>query len=481
MALTTNKKKTTSGTYDISNAVNNIKTNVTSGVSNVKNTISTATKNATNGYNNMVDTVADYIPGYTLLGSAIKSQANTRAYKADQAKADTNLEALDASKPGNYTESEALLAERENLKNVEAQGADIDAKYGDRVQDALNRIDQLSNFNYDVASDPLWNSIKSQYQRNATMGMMDTIGNMSNLTGGYASSYSQQAGQQAYQNAIADMTNIIPELQDSAINRWSANMQGAKSNLEALYDVYKGEIAEWQNNRDYFYNKVNSMSEQEYQQYKDQLAQWNTDRNFWSDYRNQAIANQQWQMQLDEQKSEFRQEMLYNAASLGVDLAKTGMSVGGSLASTGINAGVDLVGIGADLYNDKLDRDEDTRRWNILHADDIAAMNDVASSGSGKTSGSVSGSGKSSSSGSGSSSGNKPKSTGSGNNSSGNNSSGGKSTTSNSSSYYDIRNPQSPTQPIVSNQLANDTMTDIIRTGGVDNADIYLANQKKKK
>lgn len=383
---------------NVSKSVQNTKTNISNSVQATKNTISNAASNATTAYENFADKTAANIPGYTLLGSALKSSANTRAYQSDQNKADTNLEQLESSRP-EYADSEDLTTAKSDLANIESQKDNVSAKYDDRIQAALDNIEKYSEFNYDVESDPLWNSIKSQYQRNATLGMKETLGATANLTGGYASSYSQQAAQQSYQNAIAEMTDIIPELESNALSRFQSNQSAALSNFSALENAYQNELSEWQNNRDYYYNKVANMSEEEWNKYIDNLSAWQTDRNYWTDYRNQAIQNQQWQAELDEEKAQFRQQMLYNYVNMGVsaatDLATTGMSVGGSLASTGINAGVDLAGLGLDLYQYKNNLAEEQRQFDANLAEEQRQFN-VKNSGTTTTAKSSSSSSKSS-------------------------------------------------------------------------------------
>lgn len=368
------KKKETNGTVDIGAALGNLTSDVSKKVNTAKNNIrtgiQTGIQNATTDFENFSDKYADDIPGFTLLGSAIKSNHNTRQYRADQNKADAKLDELEGTRP-EYADSDELTKAKSDLAEIESHQNDAKDKYDDRIQQALDNIEKYSEFNYDVESDPLWNSIRSQYQRNAMLGMKDTLGAAANLTGGYASSYAQAAAQQAYQNNIAQMTDIIPELQDKALDRFNANHNMALDNFSALESAYQNELAEWQNNRDYFYNKVAEMSDDEWAHYMDNLSAWMADRSYWTDWRNQAIQNQQWQMQMDEEKSQFRQQMLFNYVNMGVSagtsIATSAIPAAASLAGTGINAGVDLVGMGLDYNMANKQLDEEKRQFDATH------------------------------------------------------------------------------------------------------------------
>lgn len=357
-------KKKNDSILNMNNAVANLNNNIKATTSNIKNTASAVGSGLQTAYNNAADNIADYLPGFTLLGSTIKNNADLRRYKGDQDKADTELAKYNEAPT--YEKSEALqnaIAKRDSLENGDQE---IYQKYADPIQNAIDQVSKYSEFKYDVESDPIWNSIKSQYQRNATMGMREAMGDAANLTGGYGSSYSQQAGQQAYQNQIAGMTDIIPELQNSALNVFQANQNGALNQLGAIDGLMENELNNWRSNRAYFYQKVNDMSEQEFNEYLTQIQQWNTDRSFWNDYRNNAIANQQWARQMQAENVKWRQELMYDYVNLGVNSALKVADLGLDAASLGVQAGNSLL----DYDLSRRELGEKQREFNSLHPDD---------------------------------------------------------------------------------------------------------------
>lgn len=357
-------KKKNDSILNMNNAVANLNNNIKATASNIKNTASAVGSGLQTAYNNAADNIADYLPGFTLLGSTIKNNADIRRYKGDQAKADTELAKYNEAPT--YEKSEALqnaIAKRDSLEGGDQAIRD---KYADPIQNAIDQVSKYSEFKYDVESDPIWNSIKSQYQRNATMGMREAMGDAANLTGGYVSSYSQQAGQQAYQNQIAGMTDIIPELQNSALNVFQGNQQGALNLWNATNSMMEREINDYFTNLEYYRKKVNDMTDQEFNEYLTQLQQWNTDRSFWNEYRNNAIANQQWARQMQADNVKWRQELMYDYVNLGVNSALKVADLGLDAASLGVQAGNSLL----DYDLSRRELGEKQREFNSLHPDD---------------------------------------------------------------------------------------------------------------
>ena len=83
--------------------------------------------------------------------------------------------------------------------------------------------EQLSTrpaFSYDAASDPLAATYREQYVADGKRAMQDTVGRAAALTGGYASTWAQSAGQQAYDASLSRMNDVIPELYALAQDRY---------------------------------------------------------------------------------------------------------------------------------------------------------------------------------------------------------------------------------------------------------------------
>lgn len=362
MALT--KKKYSTEDTDI---LGTFKPKVTEAVNNTKSKVS----DFIDGAKETAQAVGEAVPGVTNLGQSLKSYANMNNYANDQAKAQANLERLEASEPGKYQESQQLTDMRGQLSDIESQKpGKFNDEYKERIDEILDRMSNQKPFSYDYSTDPTWQTLSDQYKRNAILAMENAMGDASGLTGGYASSWSQAAGQQAYQQEISQMTDIIPELADNALGRWQANNQQLASNLAALQsqrsadlDKYYTDWQMWNTDRNYMYQKVKDMSDDEFNKYLYELNRWQTDRAYYSEQKQIAIQNQQWQQELNESRRQFNQQMLFNYVNLGVGAAV-------DLTTAGMSAGVQLAGIGVDAALGAANLAEDRRQYDASLAED---------------------------------------------------------------------------------------------------------------
>lgn len=89
-------------------------------------------------------------------------------------------------------------------------------------------------WNYDLENDPVWQAYKRQYERGGNTAMNDTVAQLAARTGGMASSYAGQAGQQTYDSYMQGLTDVIPTLEQAAYERWmdEQNLQMQQQELE---------------------------------------------------------------------------------------------------------------------------------------------------------------------------------------------------------------------------------------------------------
>ena len=118
---------------------------------------------------------------------------------------------------------------------------------------------QRKGFTYDPAEDPLYRRYEERQSRLGQLAMEDTLGTAAALTGGYANSYGQVAGQQVYQDYLRQLGEVVPELYDRAYDRYRA--EG-----EALYD----EVVLRQQQRDQAYKEYQNGVEEAYDRQQDE-------------------------------------------------------------------------------------------------------------------------------------------------------------------------------------------------------------------
>ena len=92
--------------------------------------------------------------------------------------------------------------------------------YDQQITDAYNAVLNQQPFSYSINGDALYDNYRSLYTQNAKRAMKDTFGQAAANTGGYGSSYAQGVAQQRYDETMRGLTEMIPELEERAYNRW---------------------------------------------------------------------------------------------------------------------------------------------------------------------------------------------------------------------------------------------------------------------
>lgn len=109
--------------------------------------------------------------------------------------------------------------------------------YDQQISDLYNKISGVQPFSYDVNGDALYQQYKDRYTANAQKSMRDTLGQAASLTGGYGSSYGQLVGQQQYDTTMQGLTDMIPQLEQNAYNRYQGQLGQLKDQYGMLGDM----------------------------------------------------------------------------------------------------------------------------------------------------------------------------------------------------------------------------------------------------
>lgn len=212
-----------------------------------------------------------------------------------------------------YQESDALTAAKKQLAEFEAQKpAEFTSQYTEKLDALVDKILNGEEFSYDVSEDALYDLYKEKYVNQGKMAMADTAAQAAALTGGYGSSYGTTAAQQAYQQYLTELNDIVPELHDRAYQKYLNDKAADKENLaliqgleETDYGRYRDEMGDYLTERDYLYGKTSDLSDEEYQKYLQLVSEWESDRDYDEsvrqyneqfDYQKErdAVADEQW-------------------------------------------------------------------------------------------------------------------------------------------------------------------------------------------
>lgn len=228
----------------------------------------------------------------------------------------------DEKKKNGYQESDAVRAAREAMEGYNStQPNPYESAYQGQIDDLYDRIVNRGEFAYDTESDPLYQQYKNQYVGLGERAMRDTMGQAAALTGGYASSYAQNVGQQAYGTYLQSLTERIPELYQLAMNKYNAEGDRMRDQLSMLTDRENQAYARWSDDynrwlteRDYAAGAYNDAYNREYQAYRD------------------SISDERWQKEFDEQIRQYNETMAYNKS-------RSSGGGGGGSSSKGNNSG----------------------------------------------------------------------------------------------------------------------------------------------
>ena len=199
---------------------------------NTGSSVGTNTGGATNGGNT---------------GTGTNSSYTTSGYSQEVIDAFNLLNQFSANRPGNYT-----------------------PVWQDEADAYLTQYQNRDAFSYDFNADPLYNQYKDQYIQQGRMAMMDTMGQASAMTGGYGNTYAQTVGQQAYNQQLGQLNEIMPDLYGMAYDRY--NQEG--QDLLNMYDIYMGKE---QNERQMYQDSVDNW----YKEYSMLQDDANTKYNRW--------------------------------------------------------------------------------------------------------------------------------------------------------------------------------------------------------
>ena len=154
---------------------------------------------------------------------------------------------------------QALESARQNKPSYQS-------RYDTQAKSLYDQLQNREPFRYDIDADALYRQYRDQYTALGRKAMEDTMGRAQAMTGGYANSYAQTAGQQAYESYLGKLSDAIPELYSQALARY--RQEG--SDLEDQY------------------RRAQELGEQDYDRHKDALDSYRKDLSFLQSQADQA-------------------------------------------------------------------------------------------------------------------------------------------------------------------------------------------------
>ena len=257
------------------------------------------------------------------------------ATKKEEEKLVSSLSGVSDNTLANLAKYQAGYQQGENVQRAydeyntlksNAPGA-YQSQYQAQLDDLYQKITNRGPFKYSLNGDMLYQNAKDQYQQMGKQAMVDTIGQATQLTGGYGNSYAQNVGNQAYQQWLTKLNDKIPEYYEMARQRYADEGDAMKDQYAMLnaresdaYNRYRDTVSDYNQNLSMAYNVYNNERDDDYGKYQDNLNYWQNmagaeNKDYWTqtqfDYQKEQDA-------LDRafREKQLAQEMAYKYAAL---------------------------------------------------------------------------------------------------------------------------------------------------------------------
>lgn len=214
-----------------------------------------------------------------------------------------------------YTPSEDVTAAQAYRDSVAALRPDAYASaYEQQLAALYQELAGRQPFSYDPETDSAFARYARMYQQKGRAAMEDTMGQAAALTGGYGSSYAENAGQQAYGQYMQELMALLPQFQERAQAAYDKEGQALRERYDLLdkqekagYDRWQDGMSEWEKQLSLAQEQYDSASQQDRKLYETLL---------------------------DHYRSMAQQEQKLSASGAEVDSGETAASGGESLSST---------------------------------------------------------------------------------------------------------------------------------------------------
>ena len=275
---------------------------------------------------------------------------NTWGKLAPEVKIEAPKFEYDTFTPDPFTKSDDLTAAEDQSKAAE----DAVANYGDFAWDKQGEYDALYDkytkrdpFSYDFNADALYQQYKDRYMQQGKMAMQDAMGQAAAMTGGYGNSYAASVGNQAYQQSLQQLNDVIPELYQLAYSKYKQEGQDMLNAMGLLegdrafdYGMHTDKYGRLVSDRGYYGDKASDLYGREYGQYMDAVGiaqgEHQTSQGYEYQLGRDSVADKQWQAEFDEAKRRYDET---NAPTSTGSSSGGGSGSGGSGGGSGNNSG----------------------------------------------------------------------------------------------------------------------------------------------
>ena len=213
--------------------------------------------------------------------------------------AETLLQQHLASKPGAYT-----------------------SPWQSQLNDIIQQIQNREKFSYDLNADALYQQYKDQYTTQGRMAMLDTMGQVQAMTGGYGNSYARSAGQQAYQGYLQQLGDRIPELYQLALDQYSREGDAMYDQASLIAGMEEQDYGRYRDSVSDYYTELDRLTSDSRYQAEQDYGKWMDKTELDYGIHRDTVADQQWQAQFDEAKRQYEESKQKSSGGTGAKEVK---------------------------------------------------------------------------------------------------------------------------------------------------------------
>ena len=168
------------------------------------------------------------------------------------------------------------------LESARKNKPSYQSRYDTQAKSLYDQLQNREPFRYDIDADALYRQYRDQYTALGRKAMEDTMGRAQAMTGGYANSYAQTAGQQAYENYLGKLADAIPELYSQALERYQQEGSDLEEKYQRTlvlgeqdYDRHKDALDSYRKDLSYLQTQADQAYQRGYQAYLDEYQRKN--------------------------------------------------------------------------------------------------------------------------------------------------------------------------------------------------------------
>ena len=196
---------------------------------------------------------------------------------------------------------------------------DFENPYQGQIDETLGKITSRDPFSYDAETDPMYQQYRKTYLREGQRANEDTMGNYATMTGGQASTAAVNAASQAQDYYNAQMADKIPELYQLAYQMYADEGNNLLNQLSAVRGLGQDALSAWGANLGLAQEQLGALRTASDTGYNRAYNKWGADYQVGRD----AVSDRQWQSQMNLQKQNEAQELLYSMLEAGLTPSHT--------------------------------------------------------------------------------------------------------------------------------------------------------------